>query len=127
MSPREAGFLPALHAIEAYGLGGFRFASMSHRGSILALPSGIRAWAADSPQDVTCAALAPLFEEPAGAVTLLLVGMGARAAPLAPEVRAALRRASISVEALATGQAVSTYNILIGEGRRAAAALLAAP
>ena len=30
--------------IEAYGKGGFRFAGMSHRGSLLCLPDGIWAW-----------------------------------------------------------------------------------
>ncbi len=36
--------LPQAAAIEAYGKGGFRFAGMSHRGSILCLPAGIWAW-----------------------------------------------------------------------------------
>jgi len=39
-------FYPALAPIEAYGNGGFRFAGMSHRGSLLILPSGIYCLAA---------------------------------------------------------------------------------
>ena len=50
MAESGGGFLmeparfPGRAPIEAYGNGGFRFADMSHRGSILALPSGIEAW-----------------------------------------------------------------------------------
>ena len=33
--------------IDAYGNGGFRFAGMSHQGSILCLPSGIHGWLAN--------------------------------------------------------------------------------
>ena len=42
-SNRGWGFVPGRAPIDAYGNGGFRFADMSHRGSILALPSGIKA------------------------------------------------------------------------------------
>ena len=38
------GFVPGRHLIDGYGKGGFRFADMSHQGSLLAFPSGIYAW-----------------------------------------------------------------------------------
>ena len=41
---RYEGFVPGRHLLDAVGNGGFRFAEMSHRGSILILPSGIYAW-----------------------------------------------------------------------------------
>ena len=40
---RKAHF-PGRAPMDAYGNGGFRFADMSHRGSILCLPSGIHGW-----------------------------------------------------------------------------------
>jgi uncharacterized protein len=43
------------------------------------------------------------------------------------ELRAALRAAGIRVDSMGTGAAISTYNILLGERRRVAAALLATP
>lgn len=55
--------LPGRHAIERFGAGGFRFAEMSHRGSLLILPSGIWAWPVRTPQDVDDAALARVFAE----------------------------------------------------------------
>jgi uncharacterized protein len=123
---RPEGFVPGAHPIDAFGAGGFSFAGMSHRGSILALPSGIRAWGVSEPSQIDAASLAPLFEEPQGAVEHLLVGTGARFVPLAPALRKALRARGIVGEPMATGAAARTYNILLGEKRRVAAALIAA-
>ena len=47
---REAHY-PGRAPIEAYGNGGFRFADMSHRGSLLALPSGMKR---PAPSPLTC-------------------------------------------------------------------------
>ena len=124
---RYEGFVPGSHTIDGYGAGGFRFADMSHRGSILALPSGIHAWAPVSAQEITPESLRALFDEPKGAVELLLIGTGRGLVPPTPELRAALREAGVRVDSMGTGAAISTYNILLGERRRVAAALLAAP
>ena len=123
---RPEGFAPGAYPIDAYGAGGFSFAGMSHRGSILALPSGIRAWDISDPSEIDAASLAPLFEEAEGAVEHLLVGTGTSFAPLASALRKALRRRGIVGEPMATGAAARTYNILLGERRRVAAALIAA-
>ena len=122
---RYDGFLPGSPVIEGYGAGGFRFADMSHRGSILALPSGVHAWAPLTPQEITPASLHLLLEEPAGAIELLLIGTGRDLVPPSADLRAALRAAGVRVDSMGTGAAISTYNILLGERRRVAAALLA--
>lgn len=121
------GFLPGRHPIEGYGAGGFRFGGMSHRGSILVTHSGIRAVAATDITQVTDAVLAPLFDEPEGAVTLLLLGAGAGFALPSRTLRDQLKARGIGVDPMATAHAVSTYNVLLGEGRPVAALLLAAP
>ena len=121
------GFLPGAHPIEAYGNGGFRFAGMSHRGSILALPSGIRTWRPAVAAEIDIASLAPLFEEPPGSVEHLLVGTGREIVPLPQDMRQRLREAGIRAECMTTGAAAFTYSMLLGEKRRVAAALLAVP
>ncbi len=122
-----AGFLPGQHAIDGYGAGGFRFGDMSHRGSILALPSGIYAWDAAAPDDLTVAAFARILEAArAGTVEHVLIGTGERMLPLL-DLRADLRRAGLRAEPMATAAAARTYSILLGEKRRVAAALLAVP
>ena len=75
------GFFPGRAAIDGYGGGGFRFAGMSHRGSILCLPSGIHAWAPTGPADLDEQAFALLFAEPEP-IDILLVGMGADPRPI---------------------------------------------
>ena len=121
----HAGFLPGLHAIEGYGAGGFRFAGMSHRGSILALPSGIHAWDAAAPDDLVLSAFARVIAE-ASAIDHLLIGTGASLLPLF-DLRDQLRRAGLKAEPMATDAAARTYSILLGERRRVAVALLAVP
>ncbi len=119
------GFLPGRHAIEGYGSGGFSFAGMSHRGSILAMPSGIRAVAASDVAQMDADLLAPLFAEPPGSINLLVVGAGAGFALPPRAVRDLMKSRGIGVDPMATAHAVSTYNILLGEGRPVAALLLA--
>jgi uncharacterized protein len=119
------GFVPGRHKVEDYGGGGFRFADMSHRGSILASPSGVRAVAIASVADIDEAALAAVLAEPKGAIELLIVGTGKDLLPLPSALRAKLRAAGIACETMATGAAVRTYNMLVDEDRRVAALLIA--
>jgi uncharacterized protein len=125
--PRYQGFLPGPHTIEGYGNGGFRFGGMSHRGSILALPSGIYAWDAVTARDITIESLGPVFDEPPGVIEHLLIGTGLDIVPLSASLRQRLREAGIRAEPMPTGAAARTYPILLGENRRVAAALLAVP
>ena len=121
------GFLPGRHAIEAYGSGGFRFGGMSHRGSLLVAPSGVRAVPARDLSQVDKTTIAPLFAEQPGAVSLLLLGTGPSLVLPARALREQLKAHGIGVDPMATAHAVATYNILLGEGRPVAALLLAAP
>jgi uncharacterized protein len=116
--------LPRQVPIEAYGKGGFRFAGMSHRGSLLCLPSGIWAWRPAVPADIDPGALAPVFAE-ADAIDLFLLGTGAGPWVVPEALRWQLRDHHVTVEAMPTGPAVRTYNILLGENRRVAAGLIA--
>ena len=128
-SPRPA-FAPGSHPIAAYGQGVFAFAGMQHAGSILATPQGVRAIEATGVDDLNSVTLAPLIAECAerpGSVELLVVGTGARMAPVGRPLRDALGRAGLRFEAMATGPAVRVYNVMQSENRRVAAALIAAP
>jgi uncharacterized protein len=120
-----AGFLPGKHAIEGYGAGGFRFAGMSHRGSILALPSGIRAWHAAVATDISIDSLAAVFAEAPGLIEHLLIGTGTELVPLDKSLRETLRAAGIRAEPMPTAAAARTYSVLLAEDRRVAAALIA--
>ncbi|HEY1453954.1 MAG TPA: Mth938-like domain-containing protein [Roseiarcus sp.] len=123
-------FAPGSHPIAAYGEGAFAFAGMSHAGSILATPEGVRTIQAAGVADLDEIALAPLIAECAerpGSIELLIVGTGARIAPLGQPLRDVLKRAGLRFEAMATGPALRVYNVMQSENRRVAAALIAAP
>jgi uncharacterized protein len=120
---REQHF-PGRAPVDAYGNGGFRFADMSHRGSILCLPSGIYGWPIEEGMSIDAASLEKVFAD-AGDIEVLLVGTGTMLKPLGKELRAALREAGISADPMSTGAAVRTYNILLAEQRAVAAALVA--
>jgi len=120
---REAHF-PGRAPIDAYGDGGFRFADMSHRGSILCLPSGIHGWEPADPAALAAGDLARVVEE-AGEIDILLVGTGLDLKPLPAALRTRLREAGVSAEPMSTGAAVRTYNVLLAEDRLVAAALVA--
>ena len=115
--------LPQGAAIEAYGKGGFSFAGMSHRGSILCLPDGIWAWPVGAPQDITAESLERVFA--AKGVELFMLGTGKQPWLMPEALRWRFRDARIGLEVTPTGPAVRTYNILFAEGRRVGAALIA--
>ena len=120
---REAHF-PGRAPIDAYGNGGFRFADMSHRGSLLCLPSGIHGWDLVEGDPLTVAAMAAVLADSAG-IEVLLVGTGSKLRPIPAEVRAALKARGIASDPMSTGAAVRTYNIMLAESRAVAAALIA--
>lgn len=124
MERRFDGFVPGRYQIDAFGAGGFRFADMSHRGSILATPSGVRIWPVNSFAEVTLESLQPVLDE-AEAIDFLILGIGREIAFLPAFLRDPFKAVGITVEAMATPAAARTYNVLVGEERRVAAALIA--
>jgi uncharacterized protein len=120
---RDAHF-PGRAPLDAYGRGGFRFAGMSHRGSILCVPSGIYGWSPVAPDDIDADALARVLEEK-DEIDVLLLGIGSEPRHTPPEAAAALRRAGVRFDAMTTGAAVRTFNVMVSEERRVAAGLLA--
>ena len=120
----RSGHYPHIAAIDSYGSGGFRFADMSHRGSLLCLPSGMHAWDVKNPGQITEKALGPVLDQ-ADRIDVLLIGMGKDPAFLSSDLHDILRQSQIIVEATTTAGAISTYNILLNEDRAVAAALIA--
>lgn len=116
--------LPRLEPIEAYGNGGFRFGGMSHKGSLLCLPSGIYGWDVVALEGLEAQAFARVFDE-RDHINFLLFGVGRAIARPSREIRAAFEAAGIGLEAMDTGAACRTFNVLLAEGRRVAAALIA--
>jgi len=115
---------PGTATIEVYGNDGFRFAGMSHRGSLLCLPDGIWAWPVATPAELSEDTLAPILER-ATALDVVLIGTGRDPWVMAIPLRERFRALHLSADTMPTGAAVRTYNVLLAERRRVAAALIA--
>jgi uncharacterized protein len=120
----EQPHLPQQALIDSHGNGGFRFAGMSHRGSLLCLPDGVWAWPVTSPTALTEAALAPVFDR-AGELDFFVLGTGAVPWTVPARLRVRFRELQVSFDAMTTGPAVRTYNVMLMESRRVGAALIA--
>ncbi|WP_300297951.1 Mth938-like domain-containing protein [Ferrovibrio sp.] len=109
--------------INAYGDGGFRISGRHWTESVLVFPSQTLPWSITDIGMLSIDSLAPAFEvEPAA--ELLLIGCGPSMVFIDKELRAQIRAMGLVIEALDTGAACRTYNLLMGEGRRVAAALI---
>ena len=105
--------LPQRLAIASFGEGGFRFGDMSHRGHLLVLPSGMRAW-----DGVDLSGF--LAEKDAIDFVVIGTGAGLKRIPLA-----ALEAEGLYADVMTTSAAVHSYNLMLGEARRVAAGFMA--
>lgn len=120
----EAPHLPRQALIDAHGGGGFRFAGMSHRGSLLCLPDGIWPWPIDDIAALTEEALSLAFAR-TGDLDFFIIGSGAKPWVVPGALRQRFRDAHVSVDSMTTGPAVRTYNVMFMESRRVGAGLIA--
>ncbi|WP_068114648.1 Mth938-like domain-containing protein [Tropicimonas marinistellae] len=102
---------------EGYGPGFFRIGGQVHEGNVLAVSQSVRGWGGFDDS----ASVAALAAE----IDVVLVGTGAETVHAPAAFRSALEAVGIGVEVMPTPSACRTYNVLLGEGRRVAAAVLA--
>jgi uncharacterized protein len=121
-APMLAGRPP----ISGYGNGGFRLGGISHRGSLLILPEGVHSWEASDAAALTGDQLRPVLERGAP-LGFLILGTGAAQVFPSADLRRDFAETGIGLEAMDTGAACRTYNVLLAEERVFAAALIAAP
>lgn len=101
---------------EGYGAGFYRIGGEVIEGHVLAAPGSISQWGGLDDRDKLLA----LAEE----IDVLFIGMGAEIAHIPAPLRISLEEAGIGVEVMSSPAAARTYNVLLSEGRRIAAALL---
>jgi uncharacterized protein len=119
-------FAPDLQVLQGYRDGGFTVSGVRHAGSILVFPDRTLAWPIGGFGELDLLAFEPVrMAQPIP--DILLVGTGAAFALFPPALRAAIRAWGSVVEAMATPAACRTYNLLVAEERRVAAALIALP
>jgi uncharacterized protein len=110
--------------IQGHREGGFTIAGVRHEGSVLVLPDRTYTWPVTELAAVTIESLAPITGAAAG-IDILVLGCGGGFGQLRADLREALRAHGIVIEAVDTRAACRTFNVLLAEDRRVAAALIA--
>ena len=108
--------------LTGYGAGGFKVNNETIQGSIFLLPDRLQPWPATEPFNPEH--LTQLFDQLDG-IDIILIGTGKNIAFIPPHIRASLKAKNIAIDAMNTGAACRTYNVLLSEERRVAAALIA--
>lgn len=109
--------------IRSYGPGRFMISDREWQSPVLVTPTVTHPWAIARAEDLTVESLA-LLREAAVPTEILVLGCGARAVFVPPDLRAALKAAGMGLEVVDTGSACRIYNVLLAESRRVAAALI---
>ena len=110
--------------IHGYGDGGFTIRGVRWEGSILILPDRVVSWPVQTMDQFTLESLAPVLGfDPVP--EFLVLGCGPQLVQVAPQLRMSIRSAGLVVEPMDTGAACRTWNVVLTEGRNAAAALIA--
>ncbi|MGI9435346.1 MAG: Mth938-like domain-containing protein [Geminicoccaceae bacterium] len=113
-----------LQLVQSYGEGGFRISGRRHEGSVLIRPDVVDSWPVATMAELSIPTLSPILDVEA-AIEILIIGCGSVFAPAPVTLREMLRAKGIGIETMDTGAACRTYNVLAGENRRVAAALMA--
>ena len=108
--------------IQSYGPGHFRISMVEHSGPVLVTPDQSFAWPVSGAVEIAPENIAPVLAV-SPPIELLVLGCGERAVFVPPAMRATLRKRGLGLEVMDTGAACRTYNVLLAEGRRVAAAL----
>ena len=114
----------ARQVVQSYGAGRFKISGITYEGSVIVMPEAVHAWPVDAAAAVSLETLHPVIGC-APAIEILLLGTGATMRPASPELRRALKEHGIVADAMDTGAACRTFNVLVAEDRRVAAALIA--
>ena len=124
MTSEGPRFLPGRHLIDSFGNGGFRLGGVSHQGSLLITPSGVRALPVVDVSDLNVEHLAQVVAEKPD-IDMVLIGTGREMLPLPNAVMQLLRGEAVAYDIMSTNAAVRTYNVVLEEERRVAAILIA--
>ncbi|MBC08039.1 Mth938-like domain-containing protein [Thalassospira sp.] len=110
--------------VTSYGDGLFRFGEETVTGSILLFPESVYSWNVTKAEDITPESFSRVIDK-ADDIEILLLGMGSRLTQVPMAWRQALKPHGIVIEPMDTGAACRTYNVLVSEARRVAAAMIA--
>lgn len=110
--------------IEAYGTERFRISGKVYQHSVIVFPERTIPWSVKRFEDIGPTDFMPVMEA-TESIEILLLGCGNRMRLVTHELRGRLRAAGVVIEPMDTGAAARTFNLLLSEDRRVAAAMIA--
>ena len=118
---------PSSQIVQSYGNGGFTVSGERHDGPVIVLRGQTLPWT--PPADLTALTVADFAAvlDPTAEADIILLGCGPRAVQVSQTLRAELRAGGVTLELMDSGAACRTFNLLLMEGRRVAAMLVAIP
>lgn len=108
--------------IQSYKGGQFKVSNTLYNKPLIVFPDQALEWDVTSVEDLAVTDFQPLIDR-AAQVEVVLLGCGERGVFVPPSLRTALKQHGITIDAMDTGAACRTYNVLMAEGRLVAAAL----
>ncbi len=117
-------YLKGQYQLDSYGNMGFRFADMSHQGSLLILPQGMYNWQVADGETLEPQHFKTIIAE-ANNIDMLILGLGKKMYMPPKPIRELCKKNNITIDFMSTSNAARTYNVLLSENRRIAAALIA--
>lgn len=111
--------------IQSYGQGRFRISNIVYEHAVIVMPSRTVEWGVGESMSRLTPDDFKILVEAAGELDVILVGSGAKSERPSQAVRQMLKDRGLNIECMDTGAACRTYNVLMAEGRRVGAALLA--
>ncbi len=110
--------------IQSYAGGRFRISGELYANAVIVLPDTTMLWTVGADMEgLQLEDFEPLMAMKSE-LDVVLLGCGARMAFLDPDLKNSLQNQGVNVDVMDTGAACRTYNVLMAEGRRVAAALL---
>ena len=108
--------------IQRYGDTGFKISGVEFQSPVIVFAGECLAWQVKHPNELTPDSFAPLLERASG-IDLCLLGSGLKTKMISADIKTALKQEGVNIEAMDTGAACRTFNVLLSEGRALAAAL----
>lgn len=110
--------------IQSYADGRFRISGELYESAVIVRSDSVESWVVSGPvSEMQESDFAPLLGAMAD-TDVILLGCGDKMEFMKPALKNALKAKGIYCDVMDTGAACRTYNVLLAEGRRVAAALL---
>lgn len=113
-----------LQVIEKYGDKKFTITKQEYEGSVFVFAENVISWQVTKSEEISLATLEPLLQY-ADDLEVVLIGGGDHHYRLPNELLTTFKEKNILIETMNTGAACRTFNVLLSEGRKVAAALVA--